>query len=347
MCYLKIPLLLVSLFVLSTNTVYADEIFMKNGDHLKGKVVSMDSGKLVFNTPYTGDITIDWDFVARITTETPLQIKLEDDLTLHGKAVGAEEGSLVLEPEGELPTEPITLSQVQELKPYEPGEKRWEVDGYFTFGFSNAKGNTVNEKLNFDGELKFSKEPHSLTLYGEARFETERGTDTKNNDLYSIEYRHSISKKMYLYATTVGLRDEFKDLKFQLTLAGGAGYRFWDSTQKNLSIGLGPGYVKETYTQPQKNFGNTDDRDYAAATWSLDSDMWFFERLFQGYYRNWGSVAFDDSSIWQVNNRIGVRVPLVKKLFGDISYRYDYNNFPADGKDKLDREIRLKLGLNF
>ena len=347
MCRSRVALFIVPLLILFTNIVYADEIFMKNGDRLKGKIVSMDSGKLVFNTSYTGDISIDWKFVVRITTDTPIEVKLEDDTTIHGNAIKAEEGSLVLEMEGELPAEPINLSQVQELKPYEPGEKGWKIDAYITFGFSRAQGNTINEKLNFDGELKLSKDPHSLSLYGEARFESERDNDTADNALYDLVYRRSISKRTFLYATNVGRTDEFKDLRFQFTLAAGVGYRFWDSPEKNLSIGVGPGYVWERYTQPQKNFGNTDERDYSAATWGLDSNMWFFDRLFQGYYRNWGNIAFEDSSIWQFNNRIGIRVPVVKKIFCDLAYRYDYNNFPADGKDEVDREVLLKLGWDF
>jgi len=60
---------------------------MKNGDRLKGTVVSMTLGKLVFKTSYAGEITIKWDQVAKLTTEKPLEIYLRNEETLMGKVI--------------------------------------------------------------------------------------------------------------------------------------------------------------------------------------------------------------------------------------------------------------------
>ena len=40
------------LMVLLMGYAHADEVIMKNGDRLKGEVVFMEAGKLIFKTPY-------------------------------------------------------------------------------------------------------------------------------------------------------------------------------------------------------------------------------------------------------------------------------------------------------
>ena len=47
------------LFFLAANA-WADEVFLKNGNHLLGTIVSMGEGKLVLKTDFAGRLTIDW-----------------------------------------------------------------------------------------------------------------------------------------------------------------------------------------------------------------------------------------------------------------------------------------------
>ncbi len=45
----------------------AEQVSLKNGDHLSGTIVSMDSKKLVLKTTYAGEVSIDWDSVDQFT----------------------------------------------------------------------------------------------------------------------------------------------------------------------------------------------------------------------------------------------------------------------------------------
>ena len=62
----------------------ADEVFMKNGDRLSGKIVSKIGDKLVLETAYAGKIKIQWDSVSRLTTDKPVRITLDDKTELKG-----------------------------------------------------------------------------------------------------------------------------------------------------------------------------------------------------------------------------------------------------------------------
>ena len=50
-----------------------DDIYLKDGSHLTGKVVSMENEKLKVETDYTdGDVVIEWDDVEMIILHAPL-----------------------------------------------------------------------------------------------------------------------------------------------------------------------------------------------------------------------------------------------------------------------------------
>ena len=57
---------------------FADEVVMKNGDRIQGKVVALTQGKLLFKTTYAGEITITWDQVSKLSIEQPLEVTLKD-----------------------------------------------------------------------------------------------------------------------------------------------------------------------------------------------------------------------------------------------------------------------------
>ena len=82
-----------------TATALADEVFLKNGNHLSGTIVSMGEGKLVLETDFAGRLTIDWGSVERLSTDAPLTVVLEDGSILKGrpsaapKPADAERGS--------------------------------------------------------------------------------------------------------------------------------------------------------------------------------------------------------------------------------------------------------------
>jgi len=328
------------------NTAHADEVIMKDGSRLLGTVVSMISGRLEFETSFAGKITIDWDQVARLTTEEPVEVSLGDDKTLKGKAVASDEGTLVLQPEEGPPTRSISMAEVKTLAPPKPPE-RWQFHGRITAGLSKEGGNTDKDQLNLDGQLELFKHPHRFKAYGELSLEESFGETTESKGFTTTSYNRFVSEKWYLFGRGQTQRDEFSDLKFLGALTAGMGHQFWKSPEKNLSLEIGPGYVTENYSQDQVSFGNRDHRDYAAASWLLDFDISFFNQIVQFFHYNTGTWSFEDSDVWRIITRTGVRVPLVYKLFGSLQFNYDWVNSPADGKKNFDEALLFKLGLKW
>ena len=337
--------LLVAVFLLGY--AHADEVIMKNGDRLQGKIVSMESGKLVFETAYAGLVTIAWDQVARLTSEDILEISLPDkEETFKGKAITVEDGTLILEPETGPATEPIVMAQIETLGPPKPPEK-WKFTARVTAGADIEKGNTDNDKYNADLQLGLSKRPHRITLYGEYNLEKTNGVESSDNSLVNLAYNRFMSKKWYLFGNGQAQQDKFQDLDLLWSVAGGVGYQVWESKEKNLSLQIGPSYVSENYSEPQPSFDNKDYRDYAAGFWAIDFDMWFFNRVLQLFHHDGGFVSFEDTDVWRLRTRTGIRIPIIHHLFTSLQYNYDWVNSPADGRENYDSRVLFKLGWEY
>lgn len=322
---------------------YADEITMQNGDHIQGQVISLSAGKLVFKTTYAGEITVDWRKVATLTTEGPLDVRLKNDQALKGKAVPSTNGTLTLKPEGGPPKRPIKMTQITQLHPPEP-PPQWDINARVSAGASRNSGNSDTENYDMDGQLTLSKFPHEIKAYGEYHREVSDEAITKNKGLASLKYNRYLNKKWYLFGNALGSRDTLKDLNFQGNIGSGVGYQFWKSKQKNLSLSIGPNYVYEKYSKKMKDFDNKDYRDYLAAFWNVDFDIWIFENILQGFHHNDGTVDVRDGENWQIRTRTGLRFPLKYGLFTSFQYNYDFVNVPADGKKQYDQAYIFKLG---
>ncbi len=334
------------LLALTVNSAVADELIMKNGDRLQGKVLSMSLGKLIFETSYAGTITIDWDQVARFTTEGPMEVYLRDERTIKGKAVTAEGGKMVLQPETGPPTPPIAMAQVKTLEvPKAP--EGWKFHVRVAAGASQESGNTRTQNYNLDGDVTLSKLPHDVKLHGEYYRELNKGAITKDKGLGSLTYKRFISRKWYLFGNGTAQMDKFQDLNLLASVSAGPGYQIWRSREKNLSMELGPAYAIERYSKPMQNFDNKDHREYAAGFWAMDFDMWFFNRFLRLFHHNDGLVDFKKTNNWRVRTRTGVRIPLVLRFFASLQYNYDYDNSPADNKKKYDMAYMFKLGWEY
>ena len=326
--------------------VHADQVVMKNGDSLHGKVVSMSHGKLVFKTDYAGQITIKWDQVAGLTTDEPMEIYLRDEKILEGKIATSEQGELVFEPKEGALSAPVTMAQVKTLDRPEP-PPAWDYNGNVAAGASKETGNTNTEKYSMTANLKIFKMPDVIKFYGEFHKEWSKQVLSKDNWLGSGTYERFLTKKWFLYANGVAQMDQFKSLDLLANVGAGPGYQFWQSREKNLSIRLGPAYAYEKFTKKMVNYGNVEERDYFAGYWALDFDMWFFERFLQLYHHDDVLYDFQNSGNWVVRTRTGVRIPLILQLFASFQFNYDFDNQPADGKDKYDQSWIFALGWQF
>src|SRR5215472_16636783 len=73
----------------------ADQVTLKNGDRLSGKIASGDGKTLLLKSDFAGDVTIQWDAITGIESSDPINLTLKDGSKLSGK-VTTQDGKFVV-----------------------------------------------------------------------------------------------------------------------------------------------------------------------------------------------------------------------------------------------------------
>ena len=133
--------------ICSAVALSAEEVSLKNGDHLSGAIVSMDGKKLVLKTSYAGDISIDWAEVSQFSSDKQPLVVTKADKQLVSGTVAAEGSDVMVTtaqgvqrvPRADVTTMRSPADQAAYEKSLHPGMlEAWTGGG--SFGFALAPG---------------------------------------------------------------------------------------------------------------------------------------------------------------------------------------------------------------
>jgi putative salt-induced outer membrane protein YdiY len=317
----------------------AGDVYLKNGNHLSGAIVSMSEGKLVLETDFAGRLTIDWNHVEQLSTDAPLTVVMEEGATLIGIArPSTVPNRLLLNGESILDPLMIELSKVKAINP--PDERPVKLSGRINVGLNKASGNTDMENAHVDLEFLARTVSHRVTLGGAYNRSSEDSRKTEDNAMGRLKHDYFLTRELYWYLKGMVERDDFKEISLRTTLGPGVGYQFFEGELMNLSVEAGPSYV---YT----NYSGGGQDDSVSGRWGVKFDRFFFEKLFQYYFSSEGYVSASDSSDVFMFTRTGLRFPIRGGLSLNAGFEWDWDNIPAEGADKSDYRYILSIGYGF
>jgi putative salt-induced outer membrane protein YdiY len=202
----------------------ADEVSLKNGDRLTGEFISMQEGKVIFTTSYSGKLTLEWSEIVNLTTNSPVHVILPDGSILKGISVPADEGEMQLKTEKIEKPIFLDLADVKAIyvKPAPPVKFTVRVN----LGINVSKGNTDSETYHFDGEAVARTKKNRYTVGGVFNSEYTDKDKTVDNSLGYMKYDHFLTKKLYLNTNASFKKHRFKDLNLRTTIGLSLGYQF-------------------------------------------------------------------------------------------------------------------------
>jgi putative salt-induced outer membrane protein YdiY len=264
---LKQTITLVILTLLFSAPAVADQLSLKNGDKLTGKIVKSDGKAVVIETEYAGTITIVWDSVTSITSDGPLYMTLADGRTITG-VVSTTGEQIEVRSDGAAPvaTPKATIAALR--SPSEQAEyERLQDPGLFeqwtgrlsaALGLTRGNSDTTNIALGFGASRstprdKIAASPAPLhppdSPDGDSR--------TPSNAIRGgLRYDYNFTERWFGYGFTSLEHNELQDLDLRLTLGGGLGYHAIRGERTQLDIFGGAAWNKEW-------FGTVDDRSSA------------------------------------------------------------------------------------
>jgi putative salt-induced outer membrane protein YdiY len=325
----------------------AEQVTLKNGDHLTGSIVSMDGKKLVINTSYAGDVSIDWGEVSEFSSDKPLVITRTDQQRLSGTVSTQGQEVVITTAQG---PQTLALADVSAMrspadqatyeKSLHPGMLQgWAGAG--SFGFALARGNsqTTNLALAFDAQRKTATDAWIIDAASIYSTDANTSTTTANSFQGLIRYDHNLTKRIFAYGAFAGTYDELQNLDYRIMPGAGLGFHAIATERTTLDLLGGFGYTRESYSTGLTNnlFTATLGDEFA---YKLFKSTTVIQNL---YYL----PALNDTSIYHINGNFGLSTKINGWLTSNLNFNDRYNSAPVLNNKKNDVLFTAGLGFTF
>ena len=332
--------LFLSAALISAQPSRADELIMKDGSRLIGEVVKRENGTLEYKTSYAGVIKVNWNEVAELRADKPMQLMLDDDSTLTARQIKSSDEGLILDPDIEPDLSVPSLAQ-EELAyinpaPWRTGEG-YKLDGRINFALERERGNSDSDEIDVDGELIWRFKDDRVKMFGELEYDRTNNEKTTDKWKLNSAYHHFFREQWYAGAFLGFEHDQFADLNLRSIIGPVMGYQWFEGRLMNLSTEIGPMYVDE-------DFDNDPDDDYPALGWHMNFDRYLFQEFMQVYHRQNGLWNLDATSDVVWNTWTGLRFPLIWRFVASTELQVEYDSGSAEDADDMDTTYSLKIG---
>lgn len=339
--------------VLVAAHVSADQIILKNGDRLTGKILKSDGGKLVIKTELIGDVTVDLSSVSSFTSDQPLYVTLADGRTVSG-LMTVSETKVELRPANaaavslDRTTLQVIRSEAEQLAYEHSLEPGWfdNWSGGADLGFALTSGNSHTTNLALGLGMTRETRKDKTSLYAASVYSREKTNGVSNTIANTIRgggrYERDFNRKWFGYGFVDLEHNGLQDLTLRFVPGGGIGYHAIRNERTKLDLLGGLAWNREYFkgdfndrSSAEAQAGQTLEHRFSSRV-SLKEQMFFFPNLTRGgEYR----INFDSSLVTDITRRIGWQLTL--------SDRYLSNPPPGLQKNDLllTTGLKVKLGV--
>jgi putative salt-induced outer membrane protein len=250
--------------LLVTSAVLADQVTLKNGDRLSGKIVNGDGKTLLIKSDFAGDVTIQWDAITAIESTDNINITLKDGTRLSGK-ITTVDGKFVVAgaPPAATPaaaTKDVVVAVRNDAEQHSFDEAAEHMAhpkftyfwrGMFDTGLALTRGNS--ETANFTIAAKAVRETprDKLTVYGDYIFANNNSvppTVTTANALDAgLRGDLNITPRVYVFALTYFQTNELQHLDLRSVVGGGFGYHVIKTENTTFDVFGGITYDRDSF----------------------------------------------------------------------------------------------------
>jgi putative salt-induced outer membrane protein YdiY len=313
-----------------------DTVWLRNGDRLSGTVLNLSAETLRLATSYAGELTIRRADVAAMRTGDAVPITL-DGAVVTGRLAEAGEGQVtVTREDGSAETMPLERIAYVNPTPRQGGPGV-SYGGRVNLGYSRSAGNSDNERLYGDGELRVRHRDYRWAVGGEARESKDDGVTSESNWLARGSYDRFVRPREFLYARSTLEHDEFRDIDLRTTVGAGYGFQAIETDTTRLSLQAGVDYVNIQRVVAA-------DEEYPAAGWGISFDHRLWDGKVELFLNQEGFWSLEDSDDVLARTRTGLRFPLGGGFNATAQLNLDWDNEPAPGRESTDETWLFTLG---
>jgi len=231
-------------------------------------------------------------------------------------------------------------------------------------GYIETQGNTRTQTFNLDANLKKGWGRHIYQVSFDGQYASDKNVETKNKYSIELNYDYEFTDR-FAFNYLVGFKkDRFSGYDYQAYTGPGAKYKAIKTENHNLSLdgnilfaqddiedtqydasGAVIEYpnaaetpVATTVNGPVNNYSSY--RAKAVYSWSILDNLKFNQDL---SYR----AEFNDSDNYFVTSKTALNSKISNIFSAGLSYKIDYINMQANGKEYTDRTFTANLIIDY
>ena len=328
----------------ASSALYADQVYLKNGDRLTGKIISLTEGKLVLNSDLGGQVTIDMKNIATLSSDAPLEIHLKDGTVLHQPVAAAEPNEFALKTAEPLQPQRLGLASVAAINPPPVPKAKWtgNISGAVGLTTGNTKSNSVSASASLARRTEQDRTTADADIAKGSQTDRDTGVGRTTEDWWRLrgEYDYFFTKKFFGFGNGRYEKDAIALLNRRVVVGGGVGYQWIEDAKTSFSTNAGLASVFEKYENQADSSNQL----------SLQAGYTFSRQLLKNtkflndltYY-----PSLDQFSDYFLTSTAELRASLTKSMFANFKIIFNYDATPAPDRGNTDIKYLLGVGINF
>ena len=320
-----------------------------------GEITDIHDGELYVTTELMGDVTIALSSILYLESDRDIELLTTEQEKLALPSFMVVDGEVVLDD-----ADNLTLDQLDVANPEEWEQGRgYLITGRVTSSIEYNRGNTETDNLNLDAETILESLRDRITLradYEESSAlvlnkdddgnaildadgnEAKISQDTADNWRVEGKYDYFLSDPRNYLGLNVGLHaDQFANVDRRTYASAYVGRKILTRDTLTFDAELGLLYV-------DTDFAVSEDDSYTGLNINLNGEAKLFDSRVTLYFRQANIVNLQSTEKSIYRTKVGLRFPLFLGLEGAAEATADYDGGAADGKEKLDKTLKFRIG---
>lgn len=261
----RIAILIVAAALFFSVSAFADQVTLKNGDRLTGKIEKSDGKVLLVKSDFAGDVSVQWGAVESIASTQPLFLTLKDGQTLAG-TVATTDGKFVVTTKdaGTVTTAKEDVGIIRndvEQTAYDAQIERLKNPhltdfwgGYIDTALSVSRGNADTLNFVLAGRAVRTTSRDTISVYANSIFSNSNVTGptltTASAINGGVRMDLNVTDRLFVYGFTDFQHDEFQQLDMRNTIGGGFGDHIIKTATTLFEVYGGGAYDQAFYSSP-------------------------------------------------------------------------------------------------
>ena len=250
--------------LLTAATVRADQVTLKNGDRLSGKIVSGDGKTLLLKSDFAGDVSIQWDAITAMESTDNVNLTLKDGTRLSGK-VTTQDGKFVVAPATNAPAPAPAPKEAIVAVRNDAEQHSFDVEtekmahpkftyfwsGLFDTGLALTRGNSETASFTIASKAVRETPRDKITFHADYIFANNSSvppTATTANALdVGVRGDLNIGPRLFVFALTDFQTNELQHLDLRSVFGGGLGYHVIKTPDTTFDVFAGIDYDRDSF----------------------------------------------------------------------------------------------------